>query len=89
MDIVAAKQIAMRTMMDCLGYVGHVKTPMFSARVGVAGPPVVFLGSVSGDGIGDYLESAETYLNARGLSRRETAECKRRALAVIDILSAD
>ncbi len=89
MDIAAAKQIAIQTMMDCLGYAAHAKTPMYSARLGVVGPQILFLGSVSGDTLDDYLDSAVAFLTAKELNPATLAECKERALTLVDILSAD
>lgn len=75
--------------MDCLGYRAHDQVPMFSARLGVEGDRVVFLGSVSGNTIGEYLDSAQDYLGAKGFDRGRLSECKDRALELMAMLSED
>ena len=75
--------------MDCLGYRAHDQVPMFSARLGVEGDRVVFLGSISGDDIDEYLDAALRYLTARGFDRERVSECRDRALELMAMLSED
>lgn len=58
MDLPAAKKIALQAMMDCLGYAAQEGTPMFSARLGADGPGLLFVGSTSGNTLGQFLEAA-------------------------------
>ena len=75
--------------MDCLGYRSHDQVPMFSARLGVEGDRVVFLGSISGAGIAEYLDSAMGYLVAKGFDPEQVSECRGRALELMAMLSED
>ena len=73
--------------MDCLGYTGHEGTPMYSARLAAAGPSIIFLGSISGDTLNQFLDAAQAYLERRGLSGRQVSVCKDRAIELMGILS--
>lgn len=75
--------------MDCLGYRAHDQVPMFSARLGVEGERVVFLGSISGSTLDEYLDSALGYLTAKGFDPERVAECRDRALEFMAMLSED
>ena len=88
MELVAAKKVALQAMMDCLGYTGHEGTAMYSARLAAAGPAVIFLGSISGDTLNQFLDAAQAYLERRGLSGRQVSVCKDRAIELMGILSA-
>lgn len=75
--------------MDCLGYRAHDQVPMFSARLGVEGDRVVFLGSISGSSLDEYLESALGYLIAKGFDPERVSGCRDRALELMAMLSED
>ena len=75
--------------MGCLGYRSHEQVPMFSARLGVEGDRVVFLGSISGDNLDEYLDSALGYLTAKGFEPGRVTECRDRALELMDMLAED
>lgn len=75
--------------MDCLGYRAHDQVPMFSARLGVEGDRVVFLGSISGATIDEYLDSALDYLAAKGFDPDRVSECRDRALELMTMLSEE
>lgn len=75
--------------MDCLGYRAHDQVPMFSARLGVEGDRVVFLGSISGSSLDEYLDSALGYLTAKGFDPERVSGCRDRALELMAMLSED
>ena len=75
--------------MDCLGYAGHEGTPMYTARLGVAGPAVVFLGSISGRTLDRYLDAAQSYLERSGLQGAAIVDCRARALELLSILLSE
>ena len=75
--------------MDCLDYMARGGTPMYSARLGADGPPVVFLANVAGNTLPDWLDSAGDYLQQVGVPPARIAECKARALELVGILSSE
>ena len=81
--------MAVQAMMHCLGYAGHEGTPMFSARLGIPGPAIVFLGSISGHSLDQYLDATQAYLERRGLPGEAIADCKARATELMRILLND
>ena len=89
MDPVAARKVAVQALMDCLGYAAHEGTPMFSARLATEGPQVVFLGSISGEGLETYLDSAQAYLEERGIPPDGVSACREQALELMGILMSE
>ena len=75
--------------MDCLGYRAHDQVPMFSARLGVEGDRIVFLGSISGRSLDEYLDSALDYLTAKRFDPERVSGCRDRALEFMAMLSED
>ena len=75
--------------MDCLGYAAQEGTPMFSARLGADGPGLLFVGSTSGNTLGQFLEAAVAYLGGRGLPGDKLSECRDKALALLEILTSE
>ncbi len=62
---------------------------MYSARLDAEGPPIVFLASVAGDTLPEWLDSAGDYLQEVGIPPARIAECRARALELVGILSTE
>ena len=56
---------------------------MYSARLGAAGPTVLFLGSISGDTLDRFLRSAQKYLAGWGMPELQVAGCGARAIELV------
>lgn len=62
---------------------------MYSGRLATEGPQVVFLGSISGESLEPYLDSAQEYLQQRGIPPDRASACKETALELMGILMSE